>query len=132
MLADAFGSSEAVGMGMSLTTAAGSVQTGKFELSDTTKLFDADLELIESKPGVHGAWWVSGGPTDRLLQGSGGDREDLRRVRGRRFSVPGDWAEVNEDGLTLTLLGRGSVCINTGGEKVFPKRWKRSSSASTA
>ena len=38
-----------------------------------------------------------------------------------RFSVPGDWAEVNEDGLTLTLLGRGSVCINTGGEKVFPE-----------
>ena len=34
--------------------------------------------------------------------------------------MPGDWAEVNEDG-TLTLLGRGSVCINTGGEKVFPE-----------
>ena len=38
-----------------------------------------------------------------------------------RFSVPGDWAQVNEDGQTLTLLGRGSVCINTGGEKVFPE-----------
>ena len=38
-----------------------------------------------------------------------------------RFSVPGDWAVVNEDGSTLTLLGRGSVCINTGGEKVFPE-----------
>ena len=36
-------------------------------------------------------------------------------------SVPGDWAQVNEDGKTLTLLGRGSVCINTGGEKVFPE-----------
>jgi fatty-acyl-CoA synthase len=35
--------------------------------------------------------------------------------------VPGDWAEVNDDGVTLTLLGRGSVCINTGGEKVFPE-----------
>jgi fatty-acyl-CoA synthase len=34
--------------------------------------------------------------------------------------VPGDWAEVNADG-TLKLLGRGSVCINTGGEKVFPE-----------
>ena len=34
--------------------------------------------------------------------------------------MPGDWAEVNEDG-TLNLLGRGSVCINTGGEKVFPE-----------
>ena len=39
---------------------------------------------------------------------------------GRRWSVPGDFAEVNADG-TLHLLGRGSVCINTGGEKVFPE-----------
>jgi acyl-CoA synthetase (AMP-forming)/AMP-acid ligase II len=34
--------------------------------------------------------------------------------------VPGDWAEVRPDG-SLHLLGRGSVCINTGGEKVFPE-----------
>ena len=34
--------------------------------------------------------------------------------------MPGDWAEVNADG-SLKLLGRGSVCINTGGEKVFPE-----------
>ena len=41
-------------------------------------------------------------------------------MEGVRWSVPGDWAEVNTDG-TLKLLGRGSVCINTGGEKVFPE-----------
>jgi fatty-acyl-CoA synthase len=41
-------------------------------------------------------------------------------MEGVRWSVPGDWAEVNADG-TLKLLGRGSVCINTGGEKVFPE-----------
>ena len=34
--------------------------------------------------------------------------------------MPGDWAEVNEDG-SLTLLGRGSQCINSGGEKIFPE-----------
>ena len=39
---------------------------------------------------------------------------------GKRWIVPGDWAEVDADG-TLHLLGRGSVCINTGGEKVFPE-----------
>ena len=43
------------------------------------------------------------------------------QVDGERFSVPGDWAEVNEDGVSLTLLGRGSVCINSGGEKIFPE-----------
>ena len=41
-------------------------------------------------------------------------------IDGERFSVPGDYATVGEDG-SLVLLGRGSVCINTGGEKVFPE-----------
>ena len=39
---------------------------------------------------------------------------------GVRWSIPGDWAEVDADG-TVRLLGRGSQCINTGGEKVFPE-----------
>ncbi len=41
-------------------------------------------------------------------------------IDGVRFAIPGDYAVVEADG-TLTLLGRGSVCINTGGEKVFPE-----------
>ena len=41
-------------------------------------------------------------------------------IDGKRYSVPGDYATVEADG-TLTLLGRGSVCINTGGEKVYPE-----------
>jgi fatty-acyl-CoA synthase len=41
-------------------------------------------------------------------------------IDGERYSVPGDYATVDADG-TLRLLGRGSVCINTGGEKVFPE-----------
>jgi acyl-CoA synthetase (AMP-forming)/AMP-acid ligase II len=39
---------------------------------------------------------------------------------GRRWSVPGDFATVDADGV-ITLLGRGSACINSGGEKVFPE-----------
>jgi acyl-CoA synthetase (AMP-forming)/AMP-acid ligase II len=41
-------------------------------------------------------------------------------VEGRRYSIPGDFATVEEDG-SITLLGRGSVSINTGGEKVYPE-----------
>lgn len=41
-------------------------------------------------------------------------------VDGERYVVPGDWARVEEDG-TITLLGRGNMSINTGGEKVFPE-----------
>jgi acyl-CoA synthetase (AMP-forming)/AMP-acid ligase II len=37
-----------------------------------------------------------------------------------RYSLPGDWASVDPDG-TIQLLGRGSACINTGGEKVYPE-----------
>ena len=39
---------------------------------------------------------------------------------GHRWSVPGDFATVDDDGV-VTLLGRGSQCINTGGEKVYPE-----------
>ncbi len=39
---------------------------------------------------------------------------------GARWVVPGDYATIEADG-TLNLLGRGSVCINTGGEKVYPE-----------
>jgi acyl-CoA synthetase (AMP-forming)/AMP-acid ligase II len=39
---------------------------------------------------------------------------------GKRWSMPGDFAKVEADG-TITLLGRGSVCINSGGEKIFPE-----------
>ena len=44
----------------------------------------------------------------------------FRSVGGRRYSIPGDYATVDADG-TIRLLGRGSACINTGGEKVYPE-----------
>ena len=44
----------------------------------------------------------------------------FREIDGARYAVPGDWAIVHED-RTITLLGRGSGCINTGGEKVWPE-----------
>ncbi len=44
----------------------------------------------------------------------------FRVIDGVRYSIPGDYAEIREDG-SIHLLGRGSVCINTGGEKVYPE-----------
>src|SRR3546814_8001820 len=44
----------------------------------------------------------------------------FRTIDGVRYSIPGDWCMVEADG-SLTLLGRGSVCINTAGEKVYPE-----------
>ena len=44
----------------------------------------------------------------------------FRTIDGVRYTVPGDYATIDADG-TVHLLGRGSVCINTGGEKVYPE-----------
>ena len=44
----------------------------------------------------------------------------FRIIDGVRYTIPGDWATVDADG-TVRLLGRGSQCINTGGEKVYPE-----------
>jgi fatty-acyl-CoA synthase len=44
----------------------------------------------------------------------------FRTVQGKRYSIPGDYATVDPDG-TIRLLGRGSACINSGGEKVYPE-----------
>ncbi len=67
------------------------------------------------------AWWPSSGfiPVG-YYKDEAKTASTFRTFEDRRWSVPGDWAEVNPDG-TLKLLGRGSVCINTGGEKVFPE-----------
>ena len=57
----------------------------------------------------------------RLLQRPGEDRGDVRHRRdGNRWSIPGDFATVEADG-RITLLGRGSVSINSGGEKIYPE-----------
>ena len=44
----------------------------------------------------------------------------FREIDGTPYAMPGDWAIVHDD-RTITLLGRGSGCINTGGEKVWPE-----------
>src|SRR5215470_11589206 len=41
-------------------------------------------------------------------------------VDGKRYAIPGDLARVEEDG-SITLLGRGNTCVNSGGEKIFPE-----------
>jgi acyl-CoA synthetase (AMP-forming)/AMP-acid ligase II len=62
--------------------------------------------------------------TGRIPIGYYNDTEKTARTfieaEGRRWSFPGDLATVEEDG-TINLLGRGSACINSGGEKIYPE-----------
>ncbi|MDQ1403890.1 MAG: 3-oxocholest-4-en-26-oate---CoA ligase [Actinomycetota bacterium] len=120
LLADQFSSSEALGMGSSISSAGGAAKTAKFRLGDNAVLIDDDGNKIEPGHGVQGRVAVKG----RTPVGYYKDPEKSARtflvIDGERYSVPGDYATVEADG-TLSLLGRGSVCINTGGEKVFPE-----------
>src|SRR6185503_6524618 len=63
--------------------------------------------------------------TGRLPQGYWKDGEKTARTfmtdaDGARWVVPGDMATIEADG-SITLLGRGSLCINSGGEKIYPE-----------
>ena len=85
-----------------------------------TIVLDDDLRPVEPGSGVEG-WLAAGG---RVPVGYYNDPEKTARtfvtVDGRRYSIPGDRALIEADG-TIRLLGRGALCINTGGEKVYPE-----------
>jgi fatty-acyl-CoA synthase len=120
MLNDGFSSSEAIGMGASVMTKAGEVQTAKFMIGDRCRVFDEEDQPVAPGSGKQGI--VALGPPNPL--GYYKDEEKtartFRTIGGVRYSIPGDWCLVEPDG-SLTLLGRGNACINTAGEKVFPE-----------
>jgi fatty-acyl-CoA synthase len=120
VLTDSFGASEAVGFGRSDTTADGTTEVAKFTIGENCKVFTEDFEEVE--PGSDVAGFVArSGPIPR---GYYKDPEKTAKtfpvINGVRYSMPGDYCKVAADG-TLLLLGRGSVCINTAGEKVYPE-----------
>jgi fatty-acyl-CoA synthase len=121
MLVDAFSSSEALGMALSFTTKNGVSSTAKFQLTDSTRLFDESLKPVEIKPGVKGMVGVGGHQPVGYYKDPEKTARTFVEVDGGRYVIPGDWALVDGDGATLTVLGRGAVCINTGGEKVYPE-----------
>ena len=119
-LQDSFGSSEAVGFGLEITTRSSSVQLGRFRIGPNCKVFTPEGEEVEPGSGVAGFIARSGPIPAGYYKDEKKSAETFRTLQGRRWSIPGDWCTVNADG-TLELLGRGSVCINTGGEKVYPE-----------
>lgn len=120
VLNDGFSSSEALGMGASVMTKDGEVQTAKFVLGERCKVFDENDQEVAPGSGVSGMIAIKGpNPLGYYKDQAKTDRT-FRTINGERYSIPGDWVIVEADG-SLTLLGRGSACINTAGEKVFPE-----------
>ncbi|MGD9702191.1 MAG: acyl-CoA synthetase [Acidimicrobiia bacterium] len=120
ILFDSYGSSEAVGLGGSVSAGGAAAQTAKFMLGPSCAVFTEDGRRVEPGSGEQGMVAISGFIPLGYYKDEVKSAQTFRTFEGRRWSVPGDWAEVGADG-TLYLLGRGSVCINTGGEKVFPE-----------
>jgi len=120
MLVDSFGASEAVGFGTSTTTADGGPAVAKFMLNDNTKVFTEDHREVEPGSGEVGFVAKTGGIPSGYYKDQEKSATTFPVINGVRYSIPGDWCQVEIDG-TLTLLGRGSVCINTAGEKVYPE-----------
>ncbi|MGP0004698.1 MAG: acyl-CoA synthetase [Acidimicrobiales bacterium] len=120
LLVDAFSSSEALGMGSSISAAGSEAGTASFKLGPNAKVIDEEGNEIPAGSGRPGRLALGG----RLPVGYYKDAEKTAKtfvtIAGQRYSVPGDYATVAADG-TLQLLGRGSVVINSGGEKVYPE-----------
>ena len=117
---DAFSSSEAVGMGQSVSAAGAEVKTATFTVGENTRVVDEDGRDVVPGSGEVGRVAVGGFQPIGYYKDPDKSAATFVTIGGKRDSVPGDFAQVEEDG-SITLLGRGSVCINTGGEKVFPE-----------
>jgi fatty-acyl-CoA synthase len=107
-------------MGQSLSSAGGAAKSAKFSLGDNARVIDEDGKDVEPGSGVIGRVAVKGITPVGYYKDPEKSAATFLEIDGHRYSVPGDYATVEADG-TLKLLGRGSVCINTGGEKVYPE-----------
>ncbi len=120
MLIDSLGASEGM-MTRNASTRGSEIKPARFAVNEHVNVLDEQTGRAV-KPGSDevGLVAVSG----RIPIGYYNDPEKtaatFRVYDGVRYSVPGDYASVDPDG-TIRLLGRGSACINTGGEKVYPE-----------
>jgi len=120
MLMDGLGSSEATGIGMMISTAGDDPALGRFMPNPGTRVLTEDGRDVVPGSGERGLLAVTGALPSGYYKDAEKTAGTFKVVDGIRYSFPGDWAQVEADG-SITLLGRGSVCINTGGEKVFPE-----------
>ena len=119
MLMDTMGSTEG-GMGSSVSTRDNPPKTAKFSINPGVIIIADDGEIL--KPGSEkiGLIGTSGLVPVGYYKDEKKSAETFREVNGVRYSFPGDYAKLEEDG-TITLLGRGSNCINSAGEKIYPE-----------
>ncbi len=120
LVMDSFGASE-TGAGGTVYDTQGPAAGPRFTMGPFMTVLGDDLRPVEPGSGVTGRLARGG----HIPLGYYKDEEKTAATffvdpDGKRWVVPGDSARIEEDG-TITVLGRGSVSINTGGEKVYPE-----------
>ena len=120
-IVDSLGSSEGTGMASQvMSRRRRDTATARFRLGEHTRVLTDEGIDVQPGSGERGQIALGWPLPLGYFKDPAKTEEAFPMVAGRRWSIPGDWATVEADG-TVTLLGRGSACINTGGEKVFPE-----------
>ena len=121
VITDSIGSSE-TGFGGSSIVAKGQTQAGgpRVSIDKNTVVLDDEGNEVQPGSGVRGILAKRGNIPVGYYKDEKKTAETFRTINGVRYAIPGDYAMVESDG-TVTMLGRGSVSINTGGEKVYPE-----------
>jgi acyl-CoA synthetase (AMP-forming)/AMP-acid ligase II len=122
VMTDSVGSSEGGANGLTYVSKDNTAMKGgpTVKPNDDTAVFDDDGNRVAPGSGVVGKIARSGHVPIGYYKDPEKTAETFVEIDGRRWSIPGDFALVEADG-TITLLGRGSVSINSGGEKIHPE-----------
>jgi acyl-CoA synthetase (AMP-forming)/AMP-acid ligase II len=120
IMVDSLGSSEAIGMASSTVTADESARTANFTIGPNTRVVTDDGRDVVWGSGEMGRVAMRGHTPMGYYKDAAKSAATFQVIDGVRYTIPGDFATVDADG-TVHLLGRGSECINTGGEKVYPE-----------
>ena len=120
-IVEGIGSSESPAQAVAVTTRAGGLSASlTFAAKADTIVVDDDLQPIPIGSGVAGRLATRGRVPLGYYKDDARSARTFVEIDGARWSLPGDMATIDADG-TVHLLGRGSMCINTGGEKVYPE-----------
>jgi 3-oxocholest-4-en-26-oate---CoA ligase len=122
VIAEAVGSTETGYNGATVIVRGTTTRPGMptVRMGPDTVVLDDDFNLVQPGSGVVGKMARGGNVPLRYHKDPEKSAATFVEVDGRRYAVSGDFAVVEADG-AMTLLGRGSVCINSGGEKIFPE-----------
>ena len=122
MIFDMIGASEGGPFAVSLTPPGQDPPaTATFTAPSNVVTVDPDTGAVLPRGSTTAGMLAAAGPMPRgYWNDAAKTAETFRVIDGVRYTVPGDFATIAADG-TVALLGRGSMCINSGGEKIYPE-----------